>query len=56
MQPKIQATIAILTHNSADTLPHALRSVGEFAETIICDGNSTDETRELARAAVLTPG
>lgn len=51
MPEKIPAAVAILTRNSAATLPRALESVREFAEIIVCDGGSTDGTLELARAA-----
>lgn len=45
---KIQASIAILAKNSAKTLPRALKSVSDFSEVIIADGDSRDETREIA--------
>ncbi len=46
----IPCTVAILTHNSGATLPRALESVQNFAEILVCDGNSTDNTATLARA------
>lgn len=48
MKQTIPVTVAILTHNSAATLPRALESVKDFAEIIICDGGSIDETRVIA--------
>lgn len=47
---KIQCTVGILTFNSATTLKRALESVRDFAEIIVCDGGSTDDTLSLARA------
>lgn len=46
----VPCTVAILTHNSAKTLPRALESVGDFSDIIVCDGNSTDGTLEIARS------
>ncbi len=46
---KIPASIGILTLNSGQTLRACLESVKDFAEIIICDGNSTDNTLEIAR-------
>lgn len=48
MPNKVNATVAILTRNSAATLPHALEGVKDFSEIIVCDGNSTDTTRDIA--------
>lgn len=45
---KISCTVAILTHNSAGTVPRAFESVKNFAEIIVCDGNSADTTLEIA--------
>lgn len=46
---KIPCTISILTFNSAATLRRTLASVTDFAEVLICDGGSTDETLTIAR-------
>ena len=46
---KISASIGILTLNSGKTLRACLESVKDFAEIIICDGNSTDDTLAIAR-------
>ena len=46
---KIPATVRILTLNSAKTLRRALESVKDFAEILVFDGNSTDETLEIAK-------
>lgn len=48
--PKIPATVAILTRNSAATLRHALESVRDFDEIIVCDAASSDGTPDIARA------
>lgn len=48
MNDKIPATVAILTHNNEATLARALESVKHFAEIIICDGNSEDNTLSIA--------
>lgn len=45
---KIPCSVEILTRNSAATLERCLRSVSDFAEIIILDGNSTDATRRIA--------
>lgn len=49
MIQKIPCTIALLTHNSAGTLSRALGSVTDFAEIIICDGNSSDDTLKIGQ-------
>lgn len=46
---KIPASVGILTLNSGQTLRRALNSLTDFAEIIVCDGNSTDNTLEIAR-------
>lgn len=46
---KIKATVAVLTRNSGRTLRHALESVRDFDEILICDGGSTDETLDIAQ-------
>lgn len=57
MKNKINASVAILTLNSADTLDRCLQSVREFAEIVICDGNSTDDTIKIAKKfqAIIVP-
>lgn len=45
---RIPATVAILTKNSEATLDRALSSVTDFAEILVCDGNSTDATCAIA--------
>lgn len=55
----IPCTVAILTHNSGETLRRALESVKDFDEIIVCDGASSDNTLEIARtysARVLAQG
>lgn len=46
----IPCTVGILTHNSDKTIIRALESVKDFAEIIVCDGSSTDDTLDIARA------
>ncbi|MFA6254122.1 MAG: glycosyltransferase [Candidatus Paceibacterota bacterium] len=46
---KIPCTVGILTLNCADSLSACLGSLKDFAEIIICDGNSTDETQKIAK-------
>jgi len=46
---KIPCSVGILTLNSGATLRRCLDSVKDFAEIVICDGNSTDDTLEIAR-------
>jgi glycosyltransferase involved in cell wall biosynthesis len=47
---KIKASVGILTLNSAKNIGRALESVADFDDMYICDGNSTDDTQELARS------
>lgn len=49
MSTKIPCTVAILTRNSGSTLARALKSVVDFAEIIVCDGGSTDDTLAIAQ-------
>lgn len=46
---KIPCSVGILTLNSEKTLRRCLESVKNFAEIIVCDGNSTDGTFAIAR-------
>jgi glycosyltransferase involved in cell wall biosynthesis len=48
---KIACSVGILTLNSEKGLSACLDSLKDFAEIIVCDGNSTDRTREIAIAA-----
>jgi glycosyltransferase involved in cell wall biosynthesis len=45
---KIPCTVGILTFNSGKTLERALESVKDFADILVCDGGSTDETLAIA--------
>lgn len=45
----VPCSVLILTRNSAETLPRALRNLAPFREVLIHDGNSTDETVSIAR-------
>ena len=47
---KIQASVGILTFNSGKVIGRALDSVKDFDDIILCDGGSTDDTVEIARA------
>ncbi|MDP3729371.1 MAG: glycosyltransferase family 2 protein [bacterium] len=47
---KIPCSAGILTLNSAKTLPRCLEHLKDFAEIIICDGNSTDNTVQIAQS------
>jgi len=49
-EPKINCTVGILTFNSDTTIKATLESVRNFAEIVVCDGGSTDETLSLAHA------
>ncbi len=46
---KIPCSIGVLTLNCADSLAECLESLKDFAEIIVCDGNSTDNTLEIAK-------
>lgn len=46
---KIPCSVQVLTLNSGKTLERCLESVQDFAEIIILDGNSTDNTLDIAR-------
>lgn len=48
MNEKIPCTVEILTHNSGKTLRRALESVKDFAEIIVIDGKSSDDTLAIA--------
>jgi glycosyltransferase involved in cell wall biosynthesis len=50
MTDQIRASVGILTLNSKDDLPRALKSVAAFSDKFICDGNSTDGTQDVARS------
>jgi len=54
---KIPCSVAVLTYNSERTLKQALDSLKDFAEIIICDGGSTDETLDIAHSfnAIILP-
>jgi len=45
----IGASVGILTLNNAESLARALTSVASFSDKYICDGNSTDDTQDIAR-------
>ncbi|OJI07342.1 hypothetical protein BK004_01255 [bacterium CG10_46_32] len=46
---KIPCSVQVLTLNSGETLLTCLKSVRDFAEIVILDGNSTDNTVEIAK-------
>ncbi|MBI2603994.1 MAG: glycosyltransferase, partial [Candidatus Harrisonbacteria bacterium] len=46
---KIPCSVGVLTLNSAKTLARCLESFKDFAEIIVCDGNSTDDTVAIAK-------
>lgn len=45
---KIPCTVGILTFNSGKTLERTLESVKDFADILVCDGGSTDNTLVIA--------
>ena len=45
----IPCTVGIITLNNEATLERTLKSLRNFEEIIICDGNSTDKTVEIAK-------
>jgi glycosyltransferase involved in cell wall biosynthesis len=47
----IHCTIGILAYNSSADLPRCLASVKDFAEVIVADGGSTDDTCKIAAAS-----
>ena len=47
---KIKCSVGILTLNSADGLKDCLPAFTDFDEVIVCDGNSTDNTVEVAKS------
>ena len=49
MNDKIPCTVYVLTLNSEAVLERALKTLGDFAEILVCDGNSTDRTLDIAR-------
>ncbi len=49
MSEKIPCSVGILTLNSGAGLRRCLLSLADFAEIIVCDGNSTDDTLAIAR-------
>lgn len=44
----IPCSVSLLTLNAADSLAVCLEGLKNFAEIIVCDGNSTDGTQEIA--------
>jgi glycosyltransferase involved in cell wall biosynthesis len=47
----IPCTVGILSYNNAETLPDTLAALSSFAQIVVCDGGSTDGTREIAEKA-----
>ena len=45
---KIIASVCILTRNSAETLPRTLASIADFADIVVSDSGSTDDTVAIA--------
>lgn len=48
MMEKIPCSVEILTRNSSETLDRCLESVRDFSDIIVLDGNSTDDTPQIA--------
>lgn len=48
MTEKILCSVEILTRNSSETLGRCLESVKVFSDIIVLDGNSTDDTPQIA--------
>mgnify|MGYP001610024601 FL=1 len=46
---KINCSIGVLTFNSGASLRQCLESVRNFADIVICDGGSTDDTLTIAQ-------
>jgi glycosyltransferase involved in cell wall biosynthesis len=46
---KIACSVGVLTFNSGGSLEQTLGAVRDFAEVIVCDGGSTDNTLDIAR-------
>lgn len=51
MDGRIQASVTVLTYDSARTIGACLRSVSRFSDILVLDGGSTDGTVDIARAA-----
>lgn len=47
---RIPCSVSLLTFNSEKGIARCLESLKDFEEIIVCDGNSTDRTREIAAA------
>ncbi|MGE5541242.1 MAG: methyltransferase domain-containing protein [Bacillota bacterium] len=51
MKSDIPASVGILTLKNADSIEECISSLAGFADIIVCDGNSTDGTADIARRA-----
>lgn len=49
MTSKIPCSVLVLTRNSAGTLDRCLKNLGSFAEIVVHDANSEDNTVEIAK-------